>query len=138
MKPIGALILAAALTACGGGSNDMAPPYPWFGTVTVTTGTPKDVTVTFTATGVTPASVSVPAGGRISFVNAGTVPHQPMSSPHCAIAPAQHGDCPWLNLAAPIAVGGPPTPTQAATATPMTCTFHDEVNPPPCGGGGGY
>ncbi len=136
MRPIGALILAAALGACGG--TETAAPYPWAGTVTITGGTPTTVTVTFSSTGVSPASVSVPAGGNINFVVAPDgVAHLPKSNPHCAVPPTQHSQCPWLNIATDILPGGSAM-TSAATATPTTCGFHDHLHPPTCGGGGGY
>ena len=131
LKPIATTILAAALAACGG-SEDPAP-NPWLGTVTVTGGTPATVDVTFSATGVSPSGVSVPAGGSIRFVNADAVAHWPESNPH-----PTHTQCPWLNMPAEILAGGSFT-VGPATATPTTCGFHDHLNPPaPGGGGGGY
>lgn len=129
MKLTGPLILVAALAACGG--NDSAP-YMWGGAVSVTGGTPSTVTVTYSAMGVTPATVSVPAGGSIAFVNSDTVAHWPESSPH-----PTHTQCPWLNMPAAIVAGGSTT-VGPATATPTSCAFHDHLNPPAMGGGGGY
>ncbi len=143
MKPIAALILAAALGACGG--TEPAAPYMWGGTVTITTGTPgvdcvgaTIVTVTYSATGVSPASVSVPVGGCVDFVNNDAVAHWPESNSHCTVP--QHQQCTWLNM--PLA--GPPAGIQPgghytvgpAPATPTTCGFHDHLHPPTCGGGG--
>lgn len=140
MKPIGILVLAAALGACGGSDN--SAPYMWGGTVTVTAGTASTtctstVTVTYSATGVTPSSVSVPVGGCVDFVNHDTVAHWPESNPH-----PTHTQCPWLNMA----LAGPPAGIQPgasftvgpAPAPPMVCGFHDHLNPPPVGGMGGY
>ena len=138
MKPIGALILAAALGACGG--TEPAAPNPWLGTVTVTGGTPATVTVTFTSTGVSPASVSVPAGGSIEWVNADTAMHWPESNPHCAAPPTQHSGCPWLNIPAalsPNGQAGDRVTVGPAPAMPTTCGFHNHLHPPTCGGGGG-
>ena len=135
MRTIGALILVAALGACGG--TDTAAPYLLGGAVAVTGDPPADVTVTYSATGVSPASVSVGAGGRIRFVNSDTVAHWPESNSHCTIP--QHQQCPWINMA----LTGPPAGiqpggeafTSVATAAPATCGFHDHLHPPSCGGG---
>ncbi len=140
MKSIGTLILAAALGACGGSDNMTTAPYIWGGTVTVTAGsgtcTPATaVPVTYSATGVSPANVSVPVGGCVEFRNTDTVAHDPESNPH-----PTHTQCPWLNSYVPPAL---PVPIQAGlsrTTDPatsaMVCGFHDHLNPPPVGGYG--
>jgi len=136
VKPIGTLILAAALGACGG--TESPAPNPWLGTVTITGGTPSTVTVTFSAAGVSPASVSVAAGGSIEWVNADSVPHWPESNSHCTVP--QHRQCPWLNIPSallPNGQTGDRITVGPAPATPTSCGFHDHLNPPSCGGGGG-
>lgn len=135
MKPIAALILAAALAACGGSESAAAAPYIWGGTVTVTGGTPATVVVTYRSTGPDPANVSVPAGGSIQWVNGDAVAHSPMSFSHCTVPP--HQQCAWLNVPAAIPASGNTT-VGPAPATPTSCSFHDDSIPPPCGGGGGY
>lgn len=135
MRPIGTVVLAAALAACGG-SEPTPVPNPWLGTVTVTAGTPsatcvQTATVTWSATGVSPAQVSVPVGGCVQFVNADAVAHWPESNPH-----PTHTQCPWLNMVAAIPAGGSAT-VGPAPDPPMAFGFHDHLNPPYTGGGGG-
>ncbi len=130
MKPISALFLAA-LGACGGSTAPTAP-YMWGGTVTITAGTASTscvstATVVYSASGVSPSNVSIPVGGCVDFENHDTVAHWPESNPH-----PTHTDCPWLNMPSPIAAGGSTT-VGPAPAPPMTCGFHDHLNPPPAG-----
>lgn len=140
MKAISSALFLAALGACGG-SESMAP-YMWGGTVTVTAGTVSTTcvstaTVVYSAAGVSPSNVSVPVGGCVDFQNQDTVAHWPESNPH-----PTHTDCTWLNM--PLA--GPPAGIQPgghytvgpAPSPPMTCGYHDHLNPPSTGGGGGY
>ncbi|HEY6105904.1 MAG TPA: hypothetical protein VIV59_07975 [Anaeromyxobacteraceae bacterium] len=141
MKPLAILVLSAALTACGG--TDKSAPYMWGGTVTVTAGAVSTtcvstVTVTYSAAGVNPPSVSVPVGSCVDFVNADLVAHWPESSPH-----PTHTQCPWLNMtvAIPAWTGTGPMPHTTvgpAPGPPMACGFHDHLHPPAVGGGGGY
>ncbi len=133
MKTLGASMVAAFAAACGG-SSSMSAPYVWGGAVTVTAGTAsttcvQTVTVTYSAAGDTPSSVSVPVGGCVDFVNADSAPHWPESNPH-----PTHTQCPWLNMPAAIPAGGSTT-VGPAPAPPMTCGFHDHLNPPPSGSG---
>ena len=137
MKPIGALILSAALGACGGSDTPAAPMNPWLGTVTVG-GSTMAVTVTYTSTGVSPSNITVAAGGTITFVNNDTVSHWPSSGLFCTTVGNQFLQCPWLNTAATIPAAGSAPSSGTATATPATCSLLDRAHPPPCGGGGGY
>lgn len=134
MKPTGVLLLAA-LGACG--THHEPPSGPsWTGAVLVTSGTASTtctttVTVTFSATGVSPDTVSVPVGGCVDFKNADAVAHWPESDPY-----PTRTDCPWLNMTASIPAGGDVTVGPAPTP-PMVCGFYDLLYPPTGGGGGG-
>src|SRR5262245_52818383 len=105
-----ALALTALLFACVSCGDDETSPTP----------NPTDATITITAAGVNPKSVTINAGGRITWVNNDTVQHQPSSNPH-----PQHTDCPGLS------VNGPLNPGQsaqtAALTTVRTCGFHDHL-----------
>ena len=112
-----ALMLTAA--ACGSGSDPAPGPSP---TPTPTppnpTPTPGGTTFTITSTGVSPRTLTVPAGSRVTFVNNDTRAHDMASNPHPA-----HTDCPALNQV------GFLQPNQTGTSgnliTARTCGFHD-------------
>jgi plastocyanin len=76
-------------------------------------------TITMTAAGVSPKTVTINAGDTITWVNNDTVQHQPSSNPH-----PQHTDCPGLNV-------NPINPGQQAMSAPVTtrraCGFHDHL-----------
>jgi len=123
-------ILAAALAAACGSSDDG--------------GCVTSAAVSVTATTATPSSLRVCANGTVTFTNAAAVDVQIASAPH-----PTHTDCPELN-------SGVLTPAQTFTATMVTlrtCGYHDHISatqPPPAlgtiavvtsgggGGGGGY
>ena len=102
---ISALLLATI--SCGDDSTDPSP-------------NPTDATITITSAGVNPQNVTINSGGRITFVNNDSVPHQPSSDPH-----PLHTDCPGLNLN-PISPGG--SATSLALTTRRNCGFHDHLN----------
>ena len=104
------IVITALLVVTVGCGDDDTDPSP----------NPTDATITITASGVSPSSVTINAGGRITFVNNDTAARQPSSDPHPA-----HTDCPGLNL-------GVLNPGQrgdsAALTTRRTCTYHDHIN----------
>jgi plastocyanin len=103
------VLTALLLTAVSCGDDETEP-----------TPNPTDATITITASGVSPPSVTINAGGRITFINNDTAPHQPSSDPHPV-----HTDCPGLNVSLL-------NPGQQAQTAPLTtrrvCGFHDHVN----------
>lgn len=100
--------------ACGGSSPSAPAP--------ATTQPAASLTVTITATGVSPRSVQVPMGGRVTFVNSDTRTHQFMSDPN-----PLHNDCPSINEVATIAPG---QSRQTGTFdVRRTCGYHDHMNP---------
>jgi hypothetical protein len=67
-------------------------------------------------------SVTIAAGGRVTFVNSHNQPHDMASDPH-----PEHTDCPEINQV------GFLTPGQSRTSgnlnTRRTCGFHDHNQP---------
>ncbi|HUR34115.1 MAG TPA: hypothetical protein VM032_10000 [Vicinamibacterales bacterium] len=100
------------LSSCGGDKS---------ATGTSPSTTPA-ATITITASGVSPKSVTVPRGSQVEFVNSDGQPHDMTSNPH-----PEHTDCPELN-----AVGflSPGQRRQSGNLnTPRTCGYHDHGNP---------
>lgn len=116
-----AIALAAFAAACGGSS----PSGPSSVTVVVrdtgSTGT-SGATVTITASGVSPKSVTVAVGQSVTFVNNDSRPHEIASNPH-----PQHGTCPSIE-------GGLATLSPGQTklthgfANTGTCGYHDHLD----------
>jgi plastocyanin len=103
-----ALTFALTIAACGGDDTPNNPSDP--GTTAAT--------ITITANGLSPTSVTVPAGSRVTFQNNDTRGHGPASNPH-----PSHGSCPPIDQVGTIAAG-----QSRATGnlnTPGTCSFHD-------------
>ena len=125
-----AMIVAATVAACGGGGGGSTPTSPTTGGGTTTTPpstTPTDsATITIGSNGsVSPSSVTLNRGGRVTFVNNHNRAHDMQSDPH-----PEHTDCPEL---APV---GFLNPGQSRTSnnfnTARTCGFHDhneDTNP---------
>jgi plastocyanin len=107
-----ALVAFAVLAAACSGSS---------GSGTTPSQTPA-ATITITASGVNPRSVTVPRGSQVQFVNNDTRAHDMDSDPH-----PEHTDCPPIN-----AVGflNPGQSRQTENLnTPRTCGFHDHGDP---------
>ena len=115
---IGSAALAAALTvtACGGDdSSSTSTPAP---TPTPTPGT----TITITASGVSPQSLAVPPGTRVTFVNNDTRNHEMNSNPH-----PTHGDCPEIDQVGFLSPGQ--SRQTGNLNTVRTCGYHDHGLP---------
>lgn len=121
------LVLAAAALgaaiACGGGGSDSptspSPPPTGGGGG----GASDQATITISNAGtVSPATVTIRQGGRVTFVNSDSANHDMASDPH-----PSHQDCTELNQV------GFLTPGQSRTSgnlnTVRTCGFHDHNNP---------
>ena len=116
------LLSAAALgmlTACGGSSTSPGGG----GTAVVVkdggTGGASGATVTMTANGVSPASVTVAVGQTVTFVNNDSKSHEMASNPH-----PQHGSCPSIENGLGILAPGQ-TRTTHNFANSGTCGYHD-------------
>ncbi len=125
-----AVIVAATAAACGGGSSPTTPtPTPPATTTPPTTTppttgpNPTTATITIGATGaVSPASVTIAPGGRVTFVNNHNQPHDMSSDPH-----PEHTQCPEINSVGFLTAGQ--TRTTANMNTARTCGFHDHNQP---------
>lgn len=116
-----ALGLAGFGVACGGVSPAGPSGGASGGTSTggaVSGGT----TITISSSGVTPKTLTVPAGGTVTFVNSDNTPHDMSSDPH-----PQHTDCPELNNVGFIQPGQ--SRTTSALRTARSCGFHDHNQP---------
>jgi len=114
---VGAVVLTAA--ACGGGGDDPSPgPSPNPTPTPTPTPTPGGTTFTITSTGVSPRTLTVPAGSRVTFVNNDTRVHDMASNPH-----PEHTDCPPINQVGFLQPGQ--TGTTGNLTTVRTCGFHD-------------
>jgi plastocyanin len=110
-------VLALALTACGGG-GDGGPASPSDPPVSG----PSGRTINITASGVSPATLTVAAGTRVTFTNNDSRAHDMASNPH-----PEHTDCPELNQVGFLQAG------QARESgnlnTVRTCRYHDHNQP---------
>ena len=110
-------VVSLLLSACGGSNGPSPGPSP-------TPGGPGGgvaATITITSSGVSPKTVTVPVGSRVTFVNNDSRPHDMNSNPH-----PEHTDCPEINVGF-IAAGASGT-TQNLTRT-RTCGYHDHNQP---------
>jgi plastocyanin len=80
------------------------------------------VTVTITASGVSPRAVTVSAGSRVTFLNNDSRPHDMASDPH-----PDHSTCPPINDVGFLQAGQ--SRQTGNLNTPRTCGFHDHSNP---------
>ncbi|MBI4887646.1 MAG: hypothetical protein HY824_11185 [Acidobacteria bacterium] len=109
-----------AASACGGGSSgggNTTTPTPT-GPSTPSGGT----TITITASGVSPAALTVEVGSRVTFVNSDTRNHDMASDPH-----PEHSNCPAINDVGFLTPGQSKTTGNLTTA--RTCGFHDHDQP---------
>jgi len=121
---VAAAIVAVMAAACGGGGSSPTTPSPATTTPPATGGgNPSTATITIGSNGtVSPSSVTIAPGGRVTFVNNHTQPHDMSSDPH-----PEHSQCPEINQV------GFLTPGQSRTTgnlnTARTCGFHDHNLP---------
>ena len=118
--------LFALSSACGGGDGGSTPttPTPGGGSPPPTGGSPPTTaTITIGSDGrVSPATVTIAVGGRVTFVNNHSRNHEMSSDPH-----PSHEDCPAMEQV------GFLTPGQSKTSgnfnTSRRCGFHDHNEP---------
>jgi plastocyanin len=123
-RPVLALIitaagLALAVSACGG-SDSPTEPSGGGGGGGGNSG-PITATITYTASGVSPTTVTVAPGSRVTFVNNDSRPHEPASDPH-----PTHGSCPPIDQIG--FIGASQSRTSGNLNTTGTCSFHDHLN----------
>jgi len=112
-------LLSLLVSACGGNDNPNSPSGGGGGGGGG--GTVGGTTDTITAAGVSPKTVTVAAGSRVTFVNNDSRPHDMNSNPH-----PEHTDCPEINVGF-IAAGASGT-TQNLTRV-RSCGYHDHNQP---------
>lgn len=108
---LGGIVATAALftAACSSYSSPASPSQ-------------GSATVTITAAGVTPSSLTVYAGTIVTFVNQDSVNHDMASNPH-----PTHTDCPEVNQVRSLAPGQ--SKRTGAFGAARTCGFHDDSQP---------
>jgi plastocyanin len=111
------VLLAFFVSACGGDDNPTAPSGGGGGGGGGGTGGTAAATITITAAGVSPSSVTVTPGSRVTFVNNDSRPHEMASNPH-----PQHTDCPEITVG--FLQAGQSGTTQNLNRV-ATCGFHD-------------
>jgi plastocyanin len=115
-----AFVVALGLASCGGSSTS-----PSGVTVIVRdggTGGPNGATITLTAAGASPRSVTIAIGQTVTFINNDNRPHEMASDPH-----PQHGSCPSMENGL-----GTINPAQTKVthnfANAGTCGYHDHLD----------
>ncbi len=114
-----ALTVALIAAACGG-----SPSGPSGG------GGQAEVTITITASGINPTSVTVPQGGRVLFVNNDARPHDMEWDPH----PDHQGPCTQAGVNPPGFLAAGQRRETGNFVNVQSCGFHDHNDPPPGGG----
>ena len=120
-----AVFVAATAVACGGGSSS-TPTSPSTGGGGSTGGGAASDTATIGSDGrVTPTSVTINRGGRVTMINNHNRPHDMQSDPH-----PEHTQCPEINQIGFLNPGQSRTSGNFNTA--RSCGFHDhneDTNP---------
>ncbi len=111
LAPAGVLALSLG---CGGTAGPAAPSQ--------TPGGVAGLTITMTAAGVSPASLTVAAGSRVTFVNNDSRVHFMASDPH-----PDHTDCPEINQVGSLSPGQ--SRETGNLVVVRTCGFHDHDQP---------
>jgi plastocyanin len=122
------MVVAVTAASCGGGSSTPTTPTPPTSTTppatTPPTTTPTDsATITIGSDGrVSPSTVTITRGGRVTMINNHNRNHEMTSDPH-----PEHSDCPDLNQWGFLQPGQQRTSGNLNTA--RTCRFHDHNEP---------
>jgi len=106
-------VTALALTAAACGGDSSSPSGANDGTIAAT--------LTITSTGISPKTVSVPVGSRVTIMNSDTKSHNMNSDPH-----PEHTDCPALNVGT---LSSGQSRTSQNLTTSRNCGIHDHDDP---------
>jgi plastocyanin len=106
------IALGLLAAACGGGSTPATTPSP---SPAPAAGA---ATITIANNAVSPASVTVARGSRVTFVNNDNRVHDMESNPH-----PEHTDCPEINQVGLISPGQ--SRQTGVLNTARTCGYHD-------------
>ncbi len=120
MRWLAILFVAVVMTGCGGGGGSSAPATPTSPTNPTTPTTPAtSATVTIGADGrVSPTTVTIQRGGRVTMINNHNVAHDMVSDPH-----PEHNECNELNEWGFLQPGQQRTSSNLNIA--RICGFHD-------------
>lgn len=115
-----AVVVAVTAAACGGGSSTPTNPTPPpTGGGGGGGGPQQTATITIGSDGrVSPSTVTIAVGGRVTFVNNHNTAHDMQSDPH-----PEHTDCPPMSQVGFLSAGQSRTSGNFNTA--RTCGFHD-------------
>jgi|SRR3954468_8914112 len=119
MRALGCGLLAVCVFTAGCGGSPSGP----------STGGQPQPTITITAGGISPASVTVPPGGRVLFVNSDARPHDIEWDPH----PDHQGPCTQAGVNPPGFLAAGERRETGNFVNVQSCGFHDHDNPPPGG-----
>jgi plastocyanin len=112
-----AAVTALSIVACGGGDGGSNSP------TSPTTPSSPATTITIGGDGrVSPSTLTVPVGSRVTFVNNHNRGHEMASDPH-----PEHTDCRELNAVATVQPGQSRQTDNLTTA--KSCGFHDHGEP---------
>ncbi|TSC78536.1 MAG: Uncharacterized protein G01um101433_201 [Parcubacteria group bacterium Gr01-1014_33] len=109
--PLKTTPLAPPASAPQSGKSQPAPPPP----------SPKPIIIEMTLQGFSPASVTVPVGTTVRFVNRDSVGLWPASDLH-----PTHGICPGFDSQGPL---GPGETYEFTFTAAKTCPMHDHLHP---------
>jgi plastocyanin len=116
-----AMLLGAAM-ACGGGDSPTSPTPPSTGGGG-SSGAADSATITITSSGVvSPSTVTIRQGGRVTFTNSDSRPHDMASDPH-----PTHEDCPPMDQVGFLDTGQ--SRTSGNFNVVRSCGFHDHNQP---------
>jgi hypothetical protein len=118
-----AVLACAGLAAACGDSVPQVSPAPSPTAPSPASGFrwPLHATVTLTPDGADPPSVTINVGGRVTFVNADSMPHEIVSDPYL-----RHEECPPINRVGFLNPGQ--ERESAVFEVARNCGFHDHLD----------
>jgi hypothetical protein len=123
IRNLAAAAIVCSGVACGGGSDTPTSADPPTTGGGGSSGVSDSATITITSAGVvSPSTVTIRQGGRVTFMNSSSRNHEMASDPH-----PTHEDCPPLNDIGFLASGQ--SRTSGNLNVVRTCGFHDHNEP---------